>query len=195
MRLELLSSNTTFVTGKRGFQTLLFLIVGLCLQGCAEKQIRARPWYATINIRPTLPPAADKPGEAAIEAPELPRDFAPSGSNLSILRQPARPHVAAPPQQETTDTHQPPPLSLAPQLSQQEIAAAQAQFNESVAIAQRNLDAAKGRTLNPVQADLASKTVTFLQESREAVRDGDWTRARNLAKKAQVLSEELAASL
>jgi len=68
-------------------------------------------------------------------------------------------------------------------------------MNDSVAIAQRNLDAAKGRTLNPTQTDLASKVTSFLRESKDAVRDGDWTRARNLAKKAQLLSEELAASL
>jgi hypothetical protein len=36
---------------------------------------------------------------------------------------------------------------------------------------------------------------SFLQESRGAAKDGDWTRAKNLAKKAQVLSEELADSL
>jgi len=42
---------------------------------------------------------------------------------------------------------------------------------------------------------LTSKVSSFLQESKLAARDGDWTRARNLAKKARVLSEELAASL
>ena len=68
-------------------------------------------------------------------------------------------------------------------------------MNESVAIAQKNLDAAKGRTLNPTQSDLASKVTSFLQESKDAAREGDWTRARNLAKKAQVLSEELSALL
>jgi hypothetical protein len=84
---------------------------------------------------------------------------------------------------------------LAPQLSEQEIAVAQQQMNESVAIAQKNLSTAKGHRLNPTQSDLASKVNSFLQESKDAVREGDWTRARNLAKKAQVLSEELAQSL
>jgi hypothetical protein len=84
---------------------------------------------------------------------------------------------------------------LEPELSAQEVAAAQQQINDSVMIARRNLDAAKGRSLNPTQADLTSKVSSFLQESKLAARDGDWTRARNLAKKARVLSEELAASL
>lgn len=68
-------------------------------------------------------------------------------------------------------------------------------MNESVAVAQKNLDATRGRTLNANQSDLASKVASFLQESKDAARDGDWTRARNLAKKAQVLSEELHALL
>ena len=87
----------------------------------------------------------------------------------------------------------PAPL-LEPQLTPQEVASAQQQLNESVAIVQKNLDVAKGRPLNPTQADLSSKVTSFLLESKQAVHDGDWTRARNLAKKAQVLSEELAAS-
>jgi hypothetical protein len=35
----------------------------------------------------------------------------------------------------------------------------------------------------------------FISDAREAGRAGDWPRARDLAKKAQVLSEELANSL
>jgi hypothetical protein len=194
MRLALISYRTAIVPGKRGFQASLFFAAMLCLPGCAEKQVHVRPWHVATNIRPRLPATAPSQIEDA-DAPDIPWDFTPAVASLGLLRQPVRPRVPAPQQQEVTDTRQPPPLSLAPQLSQQEIAAAQAQLNESVAVAQRNLDAAKGRTLNPTQADLASKTVTFLQESRDAVRDGDWTRAKNLAKKAQVLSEELAASL
>ena len=82
-----------------------------------------------------------------------------------------------------------------PQLSQQETAAAQQQMNDSIAAAQRNLVSAKNHRLNSLQTDLASKVNSFLEESRIAAKEGDWTRAKNLAKKAQVLSEELAQSL
>jgi hypothetical protein len=44
-----------------------------------------------------------------------------------------------------------------------------------------------------MQSDLVSKIVSFSDEARKAASEGDWTRARNLAKKAEVLSEELAA--
>ena len=84
---------------------------------------------------------------------------------------------------------------LAPQLSDREIADAQQQMNQSITVAQRNLANAKTRQLNATQIDLAAKVNSFLDESKSAVRDGDWTRAKNLAKKAQVLSEELAQSL
>jgi hypothetical protein len=84
---------------------------------------------------------------------------------------------------------------LAPQLSEQEIASAQQQMNDSIMVAQRNLASAKGHRLSATQTDLASKVNSFLDESKAAVKEGDWTRARNLAKKAQVLSEELAGSL
>jgi hypothetical protein len=49
--------------------------------------------------------------------------------------------------------------------------------------------------LNPTQSDLVSKIQGFLKDAREAAQAGDWSRARSLAKKALVLSEELAASL
>jgi len=96
---------------------------------------------------------------------------------------------------EAAESRKPAAPSLEPELSPQEIAAAQQQLNQSTAVAQKNLDAAKGRSLNPTQADLTSKVTAFLQESKQAVREGDWTRAKNLAKKAEVLSQELAASL
>ena len=80
-------------------------------------------------------------------------------------------------------------------VTEQEVAAAQQQMNESVAVAQRNLSSAKSHQLSATQTDLASKVTSFLEESKAAVKDGDWTRAKNLAKKAQVLSEELAESL
>jgi hypothetical protein len=49
--------------------------------------------------------------------------------------------------------------------------------------------------LNAAQSDLASKIRGFIKDAREAAQIADWSRARSLAKKAQVLSEELAGSL
>ena len=55
--------------------------------------------------------------------------------------------------------------------------------------------ATRGKRLNASQTDLVSKIKGFLKDAREAAQAGDWARARNLAKKAQVLSEELVRSV
>jgi len=68
-------------------------------------------------------------------------------------------------------------------------------MNQSVGVAERNLAAANGKTLNDMQSDLFSKVQSFLADAQEAARSGDLRRANILAKKAQVLSEELAGSL
>lgn len=179
------------------FPFALLAVGAIFLPGCAEKQVKVRPWIASINVHPHIPAPAPgyEPHYADEAAPDLPWDFPPPPPSLTVARQPARPHIPAPQPSEATDSRQPTAPSLAPELSPQEIAAAQSQMNESVAVAQKNLDASRGRKLNPTQSDLASKVTSFLQESKDAARDGDWTRARNLAKKAQVLSEELGALL
>jgi hypothetical protein len=84
---------------------------------------------------------------------------------------------------------------LVPELSPQETAAAKAQFAESVAIVEQNLATAQRRKLTPAQSDVVSKINGFVAEAREASGEGDWGRARNLAKKAQILSQDLASSL
>jgi len=86
-------------------------------------------------------------------------------------------------------------VQIAPQLSAEETSAAQQQTNQSLGIAEKNIDASKGKKLNAAQQDLASKVRSFVAEAREAARTGDWLRARNAAKKAEVLSQELAGSL
>jgi hypothetical protein len=119
----------------------------------------------------------------------------PPPSRLATAKPPTRPQIAVRPTPESPIATKSEAPLLAPQLSEREIAEAQQQMNASIAIAQQNLATAKGRKLNATQADLASKVNTFLEESKTAVKESDWTRAKNLAKKAQVLSEELAQSL
>jgi hypothetical protein len=72
---------------------------------------------------------------------------------------------------------------------------AQQQTNQSLVIAEKNLGSARGKNLNAAQSDLVSKIKGFIKDARAAAQVTDWSRARSLAKKAQVLSEELAGSL
>jgi hypothetical protein len=76
-----------------------------------------------------------------------------------------------------------------------ESAAAQQEINANLSAAERNLEAVRGKNLSDAQSDMANKSKGFIADAREAVHAGDWSRARSLAKKAQVLSEELARSL
>jgi hypothetical protein len=173
--------------------TVAALLLG---NGCAEKHAQAFPWATAITVRPHAPTPVPgyKPPALDLSSPDLPWDF-PAPRGLTIVRQPARPRVPAPATHEPDEDVKTEAPSLAPQLSQQEIAAAQEQMNTSIGVARRNLEAASSHKLNATQSDLASKVNSFVEESKVAVKEGDWARARNLARKAQLLSDELASSL
>jgi hypothetical protein len=158
----------------------------------------AIPWATAVLVRP-IPPAKPASGAAdAAAAPELKLEFPPQPIRLVMTHNgPARPHVAAAALANGSNdvAAKPEQPSITPQLPPAEAQALQQQMNKSVSAAERNLAAANGKSLNAAQLDLVSKVKSFLADSREAAKEGDVRRANNLAKKAQVLSEELAGSL
>jgi hypothetical protein len=172
--------------------------IAAILSGCAANQkprARAFPWAAATNARPLAPEktSADVSNEdlfadlgLAVPAPPSPVAGTPSG--------PPRPHVAVVSAGNVGASHAPEAPMIAPQLSPEQTAQAQQQTSSSVSIAEKNVAASQGRSLNAMQSDLASKVRSFLAEAREAAQVGDWTRASNAAKKAEVLSQELAGS-
>ena len=149
-------------------------------------------------VRPVIPEAAssdsvNQQGDDLFADFEL--DVPPPPSSLAATNgAPLRPRVPPAPTPPGNPAKFEPP-QIVPQLTPQETEAAEQQTNSSLSIAERNIEAAQGRTLNASQSDLASKVRSFITEAREAAHIGDWTRASNAAKKAQVLSEELARSL
>ncbi len=66
---------------------------------------------------------------------------------------------------------------------------------EDANVAQKNLQQANGKVLNAAQRDLSEKIRSFLAQSDEAGKAGDWSRAQTLAQKARLLSVELVDSL
>jgi hypothetical protein len=56
---------------------------------------------------------------------------------------------------------------------------------------EENLKKIAGRQLSSDQQDMVNQIRQFMEQSKKAVGDGDPERARTLAWKAQVLSEEL----
>jgi hypothetical protein len=156
------------------------------------------PWATAVQVKPVVQPHSAMAGSATEElGPELRLDLPPFPGHLIPVRTaPPRPRTSTPPSTAAgTDTEKLETPLIAPQLTPQESAVAQQQTGQSLSIAEKNLESARGKTLNAAQSDLVSKIRGFIKDAREAVQIADWSRARSLAKKAQVLSEELAGSL
>lgn len=162
--------------------------------GCFTRKTPTKPVVDFIGVvRPVMPTATEvaleSPPEVAMEPPVGPPQIGPS------YAAPPRPRVAtrtAPEPQETEKRVEP---LMAPELTPAEMVAAKAETQRNLELAEKNLLMARGRRLNATQADLAAKARGFSDNAREAMQSEDWVRAKNLSKKAQVLSEELAASL
>jgi hypothetical protein len=161
--------------------------------------MRKRPsisWATAVQVRPILPTHATQTSGVSDDAiPELQLELASfSISPITIRNSPPRPRVPASASTGSDAEKLDAPM-ISPQLTAQESAAAQQETNQSLAIAEKNLASTRGKKWNAAQADLASKIRGFLKDAREAAQTGDWSHARSLSKKAQVLSEELASSL
>ena len=177
---------------------LTFSSIAFSVGGCGMRRRPAIPWATAVQVRPVLEHRAASSDDADLVAPEFNIDLEPLAALMVPVRTPPRPHVASAPSPTPAAPvaeGKPPAPTIAPQLSKAEFAAAQQETNQSLDIAEKNLAATRGKTLNAAQSDLVSKIKGFLKDARDAVRAGDWVLARNLAKKAQVLSEELLRSV
>jgi hypothetical protein len=155
------------------------------------------PWATVIKVKPVTQ-ARNEAANSVQEdpLPDLRFELPPFPGTLITGRSaPPRPRNGTPP--PGAPSHDSEKLGapvIAPQLTAQESAVARQQTNQSLGIAEKNLESIRGKKLNSAQADLISKITGFIKDAREAVQIGDWSRARGMAKKAQVLSEELAGS-
>jgi hypothetical protein len=176
---------------------ILFGAVGsaaILLSGCAEQKKTAIPWRTAVLVRPIVPQHPPEAEDVEGAVPDLRLEIPPP-TPLATRNAPARPRVAAPPTNQNATAVKPDTPQIVPGLSTQESVSLQRQTEQSVNAAERNLAATTGKLLSAVQADLASKVRSFVSDAREAGKAGDWARARDLARKAQVLSEELAQNL
>ena len=176
--------------------------VSMLLTGCAARRTKVKtfPWDIAANLHPMTPEASEVQDGTDVAVEDIGTSpvsaIAPPPSPLIAVRSvPIRPRVASGSPAPSEAASRPDVPQIAPQLTAAETAAAQQQTNQSLSVAGKTLEAAQRRSLNGTQADLASKIRSFIAEAREAAQIGDWTRARNAAKKAEVLSQELASSL
>jgi hypothetical protein len=177
-----------------GLSILFLCCAAAMLGGCSMRKRPNIPWATAIQVRPVTQPhlaaVNDIPED---QVPDLRLELPPSSLHLITMRSaPPRPRAATSPTAGAgNDTEKLDAPLITPQLSPEETAAAQQQTNQSLNIAEKNLESKRGKRLNAAELDLVSKIRGFLKDAREAAQIADWARARSLSKKAQVLSEEL----
>jgi hypothetical protein len=149
------------------------------------------------NIAPdtdALPPVetvAPPPTPAATVAAPLPVES-------THPKPPPPPHRQPTEASSDTQAEQPartPPPQISPQLSPGDQATMRRSTGVDAGVAHKNLQQANGKVLNAAQSDLVEKIRSFLAQSDEAGKAGDWSRAQTLAQKARLLSVELVDSL
>ena len=183
---------------------LIAFLAGLSLltAGCSQQRVRA----ASPATAP-LPPSAERPMNVAPDTnatpPEGPAPPAPvvAGSSASpvqiVSAEPVAPRKPGGESAEAVSQPSAHPAApqISPQISPGDQAAYERRTNDDVSVTQRNLDQARGKQLSAAQRDLIEKIRSFVSQSRDASKDGDWARAQNLAQKARLLSAELINSL
>ncbi len=161
----------------------------ICAGGCVTKRPPTFHISDAAVARPVLRAANDA-------GPDVPPDIrvepvAPPIHLAAPRSGPARPRVTSQPAPESVTNGKSPDPLIVPELSSEELASAKAETARSLEVAEKTLGQMQGRALNATQADLASKVRAFMESAREAVKIGDWSRARNLSRKAELLSAEL----
>jgi hypothetical protein len=171
--------------------------LALVVSGCAERRRPTLPWPTASIVHPRIPEASATDATLSAEdAPDLrPALDAPvvSFPATSSVRAPRARTVAPPP--AIIQPSKPESPIAAPQLSAQESSTAQQGTTASLAAAEKDLAATHGKNLNAAQTDMVSKINGFMADARAAGTASDWNSAQTLARKAQLLAEELVNSL
>lgn len=184
-QMKVMQSGIRICFGLLGFAAIL-------LGGCAARKTPAIAWSTEVLVRPIPPERPAPTANLADPVPDLRLEIPPPPAPLAARNVPARPRTFAPSQSENVQPEKLETPQILPDLTSQESASLQRETEESLSTAERNLSGAAGKSLNATQSDLASKVRSFISDARDAGRAGDWARARDLAQKAQVLSEQLA---
>ncbi len=178
-------------------------VLSLALGGCGQNSVRAA---APVNAAPVAT-AADRPMntapdtdaappvEMSSQPPTLPATVSPPPQPVATTAlkpaPPRKPSAEQPASDPGTETPHRPAPQIAPQLSPGDQATYERKTNDDISLAEKNLQQTSGKQLSAAQQDLTEKIRSFLAQSREAGRGGDWARAQNLAQKARLLSAEL----
>jgi hypothetical protein len=186
---------------------LLTCVLSFAMTGCARKHAHAAPPApapepspeATGRPMTTAPDTtATPPIEAGVSPPKVPAVSTPPPVAVPATRPPAPHRPAGEPraaEAEAEPPAHPAAPQISPQLSPRDQASYERKTGEDISVAEHNLQQSSGRQLSAAQQDLVEKIRSFVAQSRDASKDGDWARAQNLAQKARLLSVELLNSL
>ncbi|MFZ0432958.1 MAG: hypothetical protein WA737_08050 [Candidatus Acidiferrales bacterium] len=174
--------------------------LALGVAGCARKKVQAA---APVTAPPSAPVETKAPDKAPASPPKIDTQPAPAQLPDGTATPPTvprpKPKKSSTDQNSDTSSGDQPSHPQAPQISPQLSPADQANYErktgEDLNTAENNLKQASGKQLSATQQDLADKIRSFVAQSRDASKNGDWERAQNLAQKARLLSAELVQSL
>jgi outer membrane biosynthesis protein TonB len=187
--------------------TSVGLVSFLCV-GCLSHQ----PMQASVPVTAPVQPDAERPmtiapdtdasppQPAAVAPPSLPPSSQqPPAASLPEAKMtpvPPKPTTGQPAPEHPVEAAAPAPApQIVPQLSPAEQQNYQRNMNDDVKVAEGNLERARGRALNPTQQEMLEQVRSFLAQSRDASKDGDWVRAYGLSQKARKLSIALVDTL
>jgi len=199
------SHNTNATT----LAALLVCGLSFAVTGCEQKTVKASP---PVAAAPMPQPTDSKPltniaPDTAATPPkvvEVPPSTPPPTSTDTLPVTPARTKPAPPPRKQAaepvaeTPAEQParaPAIQISPQLSPNDQASYAHKTDDDINVAEKNLQQVNDKQLSAAQHDLVEKIRSFLSQSHDASKAGDWARAQNLAQKARLLSVELVDSL
>lgn len=139
----------------------------------------AQPQPAASEPAPPKPRPPHKPPRRAaptVDKPEKPKDVARSLPPKIVIQEGAVPASSSAP--------------VAPLLSHDDAAHNQATTEQLMASTESNLNGIK-RQLSADEQALKNQILDYMNQSQQATKDGDLVRARNLALKAHLLSDDM----
>jgi type IV secretory pathway VirB10-like protein len=175
--------------------------------GCAHNKVRASVPVTASPLEPSpetvrpMTTAPDTDARPPVDAEATPPAISPgAGPPAPVLIEPATPPAPRrraeerPAQADEQPAEHPAP-QISPQISPTDQSVYARKTADDIATAVHNLEQTAGKHLSAAQQDLADKIRSFVAQSRDASKGGDWDRAQNLAQKARLLSNELLNSL
>jgi hypothetical protein len=193
-----------------GLIVLMASASALAITGCEQKTVKAATPVATtpmpqpVDSKPLTNVAPDTTATPP-EVAEAPPPAPPPSSTEPLAVASPRTKPVPPPHKQTSEpqtaetpaeqTSRPPAPLISPQMSANDQATYAHKTDDDISVAEKNLQQSADKRLSAAQLDLVEKIKSFLSQSHEASKAGDWARAQNLAQKARLLSVELVDSL